>query len=294
MQKTLFILILCSLTLLGSIRGPLVAEEPPQGEFTIGLSMYSLRQLFRSGELHALDYPQFAKNTFGITQVDVWNGGYPPDRKEDPEFFKELRKRADEAGVEIFLVMAGAIDAQGKLKAERLAQAEKFFPYVENAVVLGAKYVRVFLKAPGGDREQALEFSKETLLPLADYAKEHGITIVIEPGASEWSKQGQFLADLAASLDHPHCRLMPDFGKMKEHDPYTGTEVMMPYADGVSAKTHDFDESGNQIEFDYDRLMKSVVEANFTGIVSIEYEGKSLPPIEGVKATQKLLQRYQK
>jgi hypothetical protein len=37
--------------------------------------------------------------------------------------------------------------------------------------------------------------------------------------------------------------------------------------------------------------MKSIVDAGFTGIVSIEYEGKELGPVEGVKATQALLEK---
>jgi sugar phosphate isomerase/epimerase len=92
-------------------------------------------------------------------------------------------------------------------------------------------------------------------------------------------------------MNHPACRLMPDFGKMKNDDPYGGTEAMMPYSDGVSAKSHDFDSGGNEVGFDYVRLMKTVVDSGFNGIVSIEYEGKELPPVEGVRATQKLLER---
>ena len=79
--------------------------------YKIGLSMYSLRFLFQDGTLDALDYPAFAKDTFGIELLDVWDGGFPKDRKEDPAFYKELKERADKAGTEIFLLMAGAVDA---------------------------------------------------------------------------------------------------------------------------------------------------------------------------------------
>lgn len=270
------------------------AAAGSKGGYTIGLSMYSLRQLFFAGELQAFDYPEFAKKTFGITQIDVWEGGFPKDRKDDPKFYRELRKRADQAGSEIFLVMAGAIDARGETAKIRKAQAKKFFRSVDHAVILGARFVRVFLKAPDGERATAINRCAETLRPLANYAKRKGVIIVIEPGASEWARQGQFLADLAERVKHPSLRLMPDFGKMKNHDPYGGTKAMMPYADGVSAKSHDFDTQGNSIDFDYARLMKTINDAGFKGIVSIEYEGKKLPPVEGVKATQKLLQRFQK
>lgn len=65
----------------------------------------------------------------------------------------------------------------------------------------------------------------------------------------------------------------------------------MPFSDSVSAKGYDFDEDGNEIHLDYTKLMNSINKTGYTGIVPIEYEGKKLGPVEGVKATQKLLER---
>jgi hypothetical protein len=115
--------------------------------------------------------------------------------------------------------------------------------------------------------------------------------VVIEPGSSKWARKGPFLADLAKKMDHPGLRLMPDFGKMRYDDPYGGTTAMMPFSDSVSAKSYDFDEEGAEKHLDYTRLIKSVNEANYTGIIAIEYEGEKLGPVEGVKATQALLER---
>ena len=274
-----------------SVVKSLTGADYEKESYRIGLSMYSLRQLFRDGSLHAFDYPAFARDTFGIVDIDVWDGGFPKDRKNDPKFYMELKKRADEAGSNIFLLMAGAVKANQDSVMKRKAEAKNFYGAVDNAVLLGAKFVRVFLKAPDLERDVSMSHSIEALKPLVDYAQTKGIIIVIEPGASNWAKKGSFLADLAREMNHPACRLMPDFGKMKNDDPYGGTEAMMPWSDGVSAKSHDFDQDGNEVGFDYVRLMKTVVDSGFTGIVSIEYEGKELPPVEGVRATQKLLER---
>lgn len=65
---------------------------------------------------------------------------------------------------------------------------------------------------------------------------------------------------------------------------------MMPHSVVVSAKTHDINADGSASGFDYPRLMQIVRESGFTGIVSIEYEGKNLGPIEGVRATQRLIE----
>jgi sugar phosphate isomerase/epimerase len=253
--------------------------------------MYSLRFLFQDETLEVFDYPAFSRDTFGITEIDVWDGAFPKDRKTDPEYYKELKRHSDKAGTHIFLLMAGAVNALGETKKKRLAQAALFHSAIDNAVILGSKYVRVFLKAPDTDRADALARSIETLKPVVSYAKERAIIIVIEPGASDWAKQGDFLADIAWAVDDPNLRLMPDFGKMKDHDPYGGIEAMMPHTSVVSAKSHNFDAKGNEVDFDYDRLMKTVVSSGFRGIVAIEYEGKITPPVKGVLATKHLLKR---
>lgn len=291
-------LLLSSLTAISLIAAmapaPLKAEEKETPKtYTIGLSMYSLRQLFQNGKLDALDYPEFAKKTFGITEIDVWDGGFPADKRTDMEYYKELKKRSDAAGTNIFLVMTGAVDANGKTADERKLAGMKFSLAVDQAVVLGSDFVRVFLLAPDLERDVAITNSIEALAPLADYAKSKGIIIVIEPGSSKWSKQGPFLADLAKKMDHPALKLMPDFGKMQYDDPYGGTVAMMPFSISVSAKSYNFDKDGNETTLDYTRLMKSVNDTNYKGIVAIEYEGEKLGPVEGVKATQKLLQRFQ-
>lgn len=273
---------------------PAMAEEEKnkkQESYTIGLSMYSLRHLFKDGSLKPLDYPAFAKKTFGITEIDIWDGGFPEDKRNDLEFYKELKKRSDAAGTNIFLVMAGAVNATGETAEERKKGGDEFRRYVDQAVILDSKFVRVFLKAPdGGKRKVALTKSIEALTPLADYAKEKGVMLVIEPGASTWARNGHFLAALARQMDHPACRLMPDFGKLS--DPYCGTVAMLPYSESVSAKSWNFDEEGNEKSLSYFRLIRSINDVEYKKIIAIEYEGEKMSPVEGVKATKKLLELH--
>ena len=66
---------------------------------------------------------------------------------------------------------------------------------------------------------------------------------------------------------------------------------MMPFAKAVSAKSHDFDESGNETATDYRRMLKIVVDAGYRGRVGIEYEGDRLSEPEGILATKRLLER---
>ena len=150
--------------------------------------------------------------------------------------------------------------------------------------------MRVFLKAPGTDSGEGLKASVEALKPLADEAAEKNLIIAIEPGASPLSQKGAFLAQVAGKLKHPALKLMPDFGKLKDNV-YKGTQAMLPHTVTVSCKMHSFDKEGNQPDFDYPRLMKMIKQSKYKGILAIEWEGRALEPIPGVKASKKLIER---
>ena len=105
-------------------------------------------------------------------------------------------------------------------------------------------------------------------------------------------------------MDLPNCGTLPDFGNfcvkredgsyfsspcIEEYDRYQGIQELMPYAKAVSAKSHDFDEQGNETNTDYTRMMSIVSQAGYTGYVGVEYEGDELSEAEGILATKELL-----
>jgi len=110
----------------------------------------------------------------------------------------------------------------------------------------------------------------------------------------------------------PNCGTLPDLGNfcikrskpenntpeawakttcLEEYDRYEGVTELMPFAKGVSAKTHDFDINGNCVETDYHKMMKIVKDAGYTGHVGIEYEGTQISEDEGVRKTLALLKK---
>jgi L-ribulose-5-phosphate 3-epimerase len=77
-----------------------------------------------------------------------------------------------------------------------------------------------------------------------------------------------------------------------EYDRYMGIDELMPFAKGVSAKSHDFDEQGNETHTDYFKMMDIVVNKHgYHGYCGIEYEGSKLSEAEGIRATKALLER---
>ena len=263
------------------------AKHHKDMRFTLGLSQYSLRALLKDGSLDALDFPKFTVDQFGIKAIDLWEGGLPKDKLDDSKYLATMRKKADQAGTDLFLLMSGALDVSVK---KRKASTAKISASFDRAVQLGAPMVRVFLKAPGTDPVAGLHASVEALKPLADEAAKKNLTIAIEPGASSLSQKGAFLAEVATKLKHPALKLMPDFGKLKENV-YKGTKAMLPHTVTVSCKMHSFDKNGNQPDFDYPRLMKMIKQSAYRGILAIEWEGSALEPVAGVNASKKLIEK---
>jgi hypothetical protein len=59
----------------------------------------------------------------------------------------------------------------------------------------------------------------------------------------------------------------------------------------VSAKSHSFDEDGNETKTYYRRMLRIVLDAGYRGFVGIEYEGDGLDERAGILATKRLLER---
>ena len=287
-SRRTFLIQVSSAGLFAALSSPMLsAKHHSSDRFTLGLSQYSLRALLRDGSLDALDFPQFTVDQFGLQAIDLWEGGLPKDKLDDSKYLTKMRNRAEQAGTDLFLLMSGALDASPK---KREASSTKIVASFDRAVQLGAPMVRVFLKAPGNDPAAGVQASVEALKPLADEAARRQLTIAIEPGASQLSQKGAFLAKVATRLKHPALGLMPDFGKLKDNI-YKGTEAMLPHTITVSCKMHSFDEAGKQPDFNYPRLMKMIKQSKYQGILAIEWEGSALEPVPGVLASKKLIEK---
>ena len=65
----------------------------------------------------------------------------------------------------------------------------------------------------------------------------------------------------------------------------------MPYAKAVSAKSHEFNASGDEVRTDYMKMVKLVLSAGYKGWIGIEYEGDQKTEEEGIKLTKSLLEK---
>ena len=262
------------------------AAEKPQ-PFQISLAQWSLHSTLFAGKLDNLDFPRAAKQQFGITAVEYVNQFY---KAKDAEYLADLAGRAAGEGVENLLIMCDGLGNLGDPDDKSRSQAiENHYPWLEAAKRIGCHSIRVNAASKGTFEEQQ-KLAVDGLSRLAEFADPMEMSVIVENHGG-LSSNGEWLAGVIQAVDRPNCGTLPDFGNFYEYDRYQGVEELMPFAKGVSAKSYDFDDEGNEKRIDYRRMLEIVINAGYRGWIGIEYEGKELPEDEGIMATKRLLDR---
>jgi sugar phosphate isomerase/epimerase len=275
------------------------------GKFEISLAEWSLNKSLFGGKLDNLDFPVKARRDFDIGGVEYVNQFFM-DKAQDAAYLKELNQRASDHNVKNVLIM---IDREGNLgdldDAARKQAVDNHKKWVEAAKTLGCHSIRVNARGEGTEAE-VMDAAVNGLGTLSEFAKDYGINVIVENHGG-YSSDGDWISSVISKVNLPNCGTLPDFGNfciervvdpetnerkcLNEYDRYKGVKQMMPYAKGVSAKSHEFDQNGNEVHTDFKRMMQIVKEAGYSGYVGIEYEGSNLGEDEGIKATRDLLLR---
>jgi L-ribulose-5-phosphate 3-epimerase len=268
--------------------------EPP---FKISLAEWSFHRAIFGGQLDHLDFAPTAKKDYGIDAAEYVNQFFK-DKAADAKYVAEMKKRAEDAGVESRLIMVDGEGALGDPDEQKRRQAvESHYKWAEAAKTLGCHSIRVNAYSGGSEEEQA-ERVADGLRRLTEFAAKLGLNVLVENHGG-LSSNGAWLAGVMKRVGSPRCGTLPDFGNFqlgegKEYDRYQGVKEMMPFAKAVSAKSYDFDADGNETKIDFRRMLKIVVEAGYHEHLGIEYEGDKLSEPEGVRATKRLLERVRK
>ena len=272
--------------------------------FKISLAQWSLHRMLQSGKLSNLDFAKFTKEQFDIDAIEYVNAFF--DKGTQNAYLKELNQRAADHGVKQLLIM---VDGEGDLgNTNDMARKEaviNHYKWVEAAKTLGCHSIRVNAFGEGSAKDvQSAAISG--LGALAQYAMPYGINVIVENHGS-YSSDGKWLSEVMRQVNLKNCGTLPDFGNfcmervdgkrwgtpcVKEYNRYLGVAELMPFAKGVSAKSHDFDKSCNETKTDYRKMLRIVKEANYTGYIGIEYEGDGLSEVEGIRKTIDLLTEY--
>ena len=276
--------------------------------FKISLAEWSLHRTIQNGDLDHLDLCKVAKNDFGLDAVEYVNSFFF-DKAQDQSYLKEMKQRADDLGVKSLLIMC---DNEGSLgdpdPVARTKAVENHYKWVDAAKFLGCHSIRVnaylteslYGTSTGnynttGSYENQINLAADGLRRLTEFGDTIGINTIVENHGG-LSSNGKWLAAVMEKVDHPRVGTLPDFGNFRIqgeewYDRYKGVEELMPYAKAVSAKSHDFDSQGNEINTDYYKMMKIVLDAGYNSHVGIEYEGTAHSEMEGIRLTLELLKK---
>ena len=278
------------------------AAECKDSLFKISVAEYSLHRMLEAGELDPRDFGPFCKEKFGVDAIEYWMGPYN-DKAKDLLYMDEMHRKSVDAGLQELLIMVDIPDNKGDLgnpdAAARQEAVEVHYQWVEAAKRMGCHSIRVNARSKGSREEQA-KLAADGLRKLSEFAAPHEINVLVENHGG-FSSDGAWLVDVMKQVDLPNCGTLPDFGNFKVgenedgtdkmYDRYQGTAELMPYAKAVSAKSHSFDKAGNEIDSDYLKLMKIVIEAGYHGYVGIEWEGPEPSEMHGIMQTKWLLER---
>jgi sugar phosphate isomerase/epimerase len=270
-------------------------QAPQKGRFAISLAEWSLHRALFKKTITNLDFPRLAKEDFGVTGLEYVNQFFK-DKAKDLAYLKDLKSRADGFGLKNVLIM---IDGEGMLgapdAAERTKAVDSHKPWIDAAKFLGCHAIRVNAGSRGEYAEQQ-KLAADGLRRVGEYGASQNISVIVENHGG-LSSNGEWLAGVMKLVGLPGVGTLPDFGNFRvsrevEYDRYKGVTELMPYAKGVSAKSHDFDAQGNETHTDYKKMLDIVIASKYRGFIGIEYEGETLGEPEGIKATKALLERH--
>ena len=300
-------------------------------DFEISLAEFSFAGELMSGKMANMEFPARAINEFDINVLEYVSGFFN-NKHTDQAYLKELKQRCDDLGMKNHLIMVDGANIADLDATKRKQAVESHYAWVDAAKYLGCDKIRVNLgdtmKAVSGEADDPAEEAAKTAADgyrqLLEYAAKQNMLVIVENHFGN-STDIDWLVGVIKAVDMPNAGLLPDFGNfcrqrskpteagikgmmnttcVKEYDRYEGVRKMMPYAKGISAKSHKFDASGNETETDFLRMFQIIKEAGFQGYVGIEYEGSFMNMFnpaagyvsssEGIKATKNLLESIRK
>ena len=232
------------------------------------------------------------------------------DKAGDRAYLGQMKARADSEGVKSLLIM---VDGEGNLGAPqepaRAKTVENHLKWLDAAAFLGCHSIRVNAASdPKLPWDEQAKLAADGLRRLCVEGDKRGLWVVVENHGG-LSSNGKWLIEVMQLTKHARVGILPDFGnfytdrtKSEMYNPYQGLREFMPWVkQAVSAKSWDWDTGAGrfytedrrekmEMTLDFERLLKIVVGAGYSGYIGIEYEGQKHSEIDGIRRTKQALE----
>lgn len=249
----------------------------------LSCSSQSLDHLFMQGKVTLFDFADYCADVLHVQYIEVEDKHFS---STDDDYIAQLKAYFAKKGLSVCNI---AFDCSFgyPTREENRAQVERAKVWMQIGKALGSPNFRLFAGWMGGPDpeihkdgdpvqkpEEAWAEMVECVQELCDYAKEIGLSIVIEN-----HNHGGFLS---ASKDV--LRLFNELGK-ENASLLLDTGNYVDGIDGIRATVHlvkkhahlkinEVAEDGHDKMYDLDTILSILVKAEFHGTLSIEYEGE--------------------
>ena len=141
---------------------------------------------------------------------------------------------------------------------------------------------------PGYTLDDGFKWCIDSIEKCLPKASECGVMLALE---NHWglTRTPEGLLRIVNAINSPWLGLLMDTGNFLE-DPYPKLEMVAPKADFVQAKTYYGGGEWYTLDLDYNRVAKILKNVNYSGYISLEFEGKA-PADEGVAKSIDLFRR---
>jgi sugar phosphate isomerase/epimerase len=215
-----------------------------------------------------------------------------------PEKRKEIKQQAIDSGIAICCVATSIVYANPETAKQNVDHTLKC---IDLAADVGSSRIRVFggQLGKGISRESAIELVANSLLSVADHAKQRGVTVCMETH-DDWCNPS-YVAEVMKKVNHPAIAVNWDimhpvragFATMDQafetlkpwirhlhiHDALPGTTQLVPIGTGG---------------YDHKRAIELLLTINYEGYISGEWIGWSDPYEVHLPRELATLKRYEK
>lgn len=259
---------------------PLVRSS--KAPLKLSLAAYSMRKFLPDtrrdpqavGEMDLYGFIDYAA-TLGIDAVELT--GYFMPYPLTIAGLNKMKRQAHMHGLDISGGAIGNNFTNDPGSSEGRKQLQHVREWVDHYAVLGAPVIRVFGGKPqkGISEQQAVKNIVSNLGIACDYAGEKGVILAIEN--HDFLTDVDRLLPIVKAVDSPWFGVNFDSGNIAAtSDPYAKLEQLAPYAVNAQVKV-DIPIDGKKQPADLGRIVNILKQANYSGYVTLEYEGQEDP-----------------
>jgi len=228
----------------------------------------------------------------GFEGVEIWDEHFSSALESNKNFIEQLRKKADLLGLPIITIAVNNHEFTSSNAEVRKKDIMTVLHWVRILPDLGCNVLRILpgdLKALNKNEKETYPFAKASLAECVNEAEKKGIYLAVENCPRETDPK--VVLKLITDLNSPYLKICADIGNILGNIRYRAFEELLPYAIHVHLKTYEFNPKGEEINIDYQRVMKMLKSVNYDRYGCVEYEGHG-NEIEDVRRSLALVKRF--